>query len=325
MSQLAHHQYEQALSALDLDATAIEKVEMLMEIAMGLQMQPKSWQQLFDAVSLYERALELCPEEEFLLRARIRARRATALQAIPGDTTQYLEEAQQELSEVINELALSGIAEELAEAQMNLGLIAQSLFPFGKARITEAIECYQKALKVFTKEVHPAEYSILHNNLATAFLSIPASDERAKIREALAVQSFESALEIVTIEDHPSEFAMLQNNLGNALQYVSSNHALENNLRALEAYDQALRVRTEKTTPLLYATTIANKANCLCNFGKERLEEALILYREALKIFLAGEMGNAQILIERISEIEVELMGNKNNRPTNQDFGVDRA
>ena len=58
---------------------------------------------------------------------------------------------------------------------------------------------------------------------------------------------------------------MLQNNLGNALQYVSSSHTVENNLRALDAYDEALKVRTRETSPLEYANTISNKANCLWN------------------------------------------------------------
>ena len=85
------------------------------------------------------------------------------------------------------------------------------------------------------------------------------------MREALAVQAFEEGLKVVNLIDHPSEYAMLQNNLGNALQYASSSHALENNLRALDAYDEALKVRTRETTPLEYANTISNKANCLWN------------------------------------------------------------
>jgi hypothetical protein len=120
-------------------------------------------------------------------------------------------------------------------------------------------------LRVFTKINFPAEYVILHNNLATAYLSIPLTDEKAKMREALAVQSFEAALEIVTIEDMPSEYAMLQNNLGNALQYASSSHAVENNLRALSAYNEALKVRDMRNAPVAYANTLANKANCLRN------------------------------------------------------------
>ncbi len=44
---------------------------------------------------------------------------------------------------------------------------------------------------------------------------MPATDARAKVREALAVQCFGDALAVVTLVDYPSEYAMLQNNLGN--------------------------------------------------------------------------------------------------------------
>ncbi len=89
------------------------------------------------------------------------------------------------------------------------------------------------------------------------------------MREALAVQAFEEGLKVVDIVDHPSEYAMLQNNLGNALQYVVVEPRIENNLRALDAYDEALKVRTRGTTPLEYANTIANKANCLLNLADD--------------------------------------------------------
>ncbi len=138
------------------------------------------------------------------------------------------------------------------------------------------------------------------------------------MREALAVQSFEAALEVITLEDSPSEFAMLQNNLGNALQYVSSSHAVENNLRALEAYDEALKVRTEKTTPLPYATTISNKANCLRNLpddveapergNRQKLMQARALYLDAQRIFVTyGDHAKANMLAEALQELAQEL------------------
>jgi tetratricopeptide (TPR) repeat protein len=329
---LANHHYEQALAALDDGAaTVTEKVEMLMEIAMGLQQRPKHPEQLIDAISLYDRALELCPEEERLLGARIRARKATALQMVPSDEVGYLLQACDELEAALTILSVEGIKEEIAEAQMNLALVLQTLAQAHRAKITDAISIYQQALRTFTRDAYPAEYAIIHNNLATAFLSMPMSDERGKMREALAVQSFEAALEVITIEDSPSEYAMLQNNLGNALQYVSSSHAVENNLRALDAYDEALKVRTEQTTPLPYATTIANKANCLRNLpddvehperGNEgRLVQARQLYRDAERIFAAyGDTGKASMLGEVLAEIEKEL-GDKRSHRGQDKFG----
>ncbi len=163
-------------------------------------MVPKGPEQLIDAISLYERALVLCPEEEILLNARLHARKATALQMVPSEEPGYLLQARDELETALKVLSLHGLAEEVAEAEMNLGLIMQSLAPLNRAKITDAIALYQRALRTFNKESFPTEYAILHNNLATAFLSIPMSDERGRMREALAVQSFEAALEVITLE-----------------------------------------------------------------------------------------------------------------------------
>jgi hypothetical protein len=148
---------------------------------------------------------------------------------------------------------------------------------------------------------------------------MPFTDERSKMREALAVQAFEEGLKVVDLIDHPSEYAMLQNNLGNALQYASSSHVIENNLRALEAYDEALKVRTRETTPLEYANTIANKANCLWNLpdapaapehgNRANLTKVRGLYTEAREIFMRhGDVDKARIVGEAVTQIEREIL-----------------
>jgi len=305
--------------ANDEAATPVERAEMLMEIALGLQRRPKTPDQLHAAVELYDKALAVCPDEQGLLKARITARRATALQAIPDEATDYLEQARAACEAAIPTLSKAGTPEELAEAEMNLGVVVHSLAGAGRARITDAISAYQRALRTFDRAKHPEEFAILQNNLATAFLSMPFTDERAKMREALAVQAFEEGLKVVNLIDHPSEYAMLQNNLGNALQYASSSHVIENNLRALEAYDEALKVRTRETTPLAYANTIANKANCLWNLpddptrpdtgNRAHLTEARAYYAEAREIFLAhGEADKASIVAEAVTQIEREIL-----------------
>jgi len=313
-------QVNAALAAAEAEtATPEERAEMLMEIAVGLQLKPKSANEIAVAVELYERALALCPAEQSLLAARIRARMATALQALPEPGTASLEKARDTFQQAIPVIRTQGTAEELAEAEMNFGLVQQSLAGAGKARITDAISAYQRALRTFDRAKFPTEFAILQNNLATAFLSIPFTDERAKMREALAVQAFEDGLSVVTLIDHPAEYAMLQNNLGNALQYASSSHAVENNVRALAAYDEALQVRTRETMPLEYANTIANKANCLWNLPDDvddpaagnpnNMATARGLYAEAREIFnRAGEQEKARIVAEAIDQIEREAL-----------------
>jgi acyl-CoA reductase-like NAD-dependent aldehyde dehydrogenase len=73
-------QVNAALAAAEAEtASPAERAEMLMEIAIGLQVKPRSPDELIVAVELYERALALCPADQALLAARIRARKATAL------------------------------------------------------------------------------------------------------------------------------------------------------------------------------------------------------------------------------------------------------
>lgn len=312
-------QVDAALAAVESEAaSAPEKVDMLMEIAMGLQSQPKHADDIHAAITLYEKALELLGPEFYLERARITARMGTALQAIPDETGEYLLKARHAFETIRKVLIDHGNHEEAAELELNLGLVLQSLASVGKAPVTDAIKAYQRALRTFEAQKFPKEFAILQNNLATAFLSIPLTDERAKMREALAVQSFEEGLRVVTLIDHPSEYAMLQNNLGNALQYASSSHAVENNLRALDAYDEALKVRTRMTTPLEYANTIANKANCLRNLPDDpeipdagnagNLARALSHYEEAAEIFAErGEIEKVNITCDAIEEISREL------------------
>ena len=320
---LAHRVAEEVRAALavadDEAASPVERAEMLMEIALGLQKRPKTPEQLHAAVELYDKALAVCPDTQELLRARITARKGTALQAIPEEGTECLERARADFEAAIPVLAQLGTPEEVAEAEMNLGVVVQALAGASRARITDAISAYQRALRTFNGAKHPEEFAILQNNLATAFLSMPFTDERSKMREALAVQAFEEGLKVVDLISHPSEYAMLQNNLGNALQYASSSHVIENNLRALEAYDEALKVRTSETTPLEYANTIANKANCLWNLpddpaapeqgNRANLTQARSLYAEAREIFMRhGEVEKGRIVGEASTQIEREIL-----------------
>lgn len=308
-----------ALMAIESDqATVSEKIEMLIEMAAGLQNKPKNVQQLEDAVFLYCRAVELCPPDAPLLRARCLAGMGTALRTIPREGPELLSEAKIAYETALPILEEYASPEEIAEAQMNLGVVLQGLVGFQQATMQQAIQAYQKATKVFTGESYPQEFAILQNNIAIAYLSLPLSTEKDKMRQVMAVQSFEAALQWITLIDHPSEYAMLQNNLANALQYLSTTHPVENNLRALTAYNEALKVRNAQDTPIEYANTIANKANVLYNlpddvnhpeFGNaNNLKQAKHYYQEAQKIFSDyDQWERVNIVSGMLKEIEKEL------------------
>lgn len=309
---MALQQVESALAAADWDnASVAEKIEMLVEIATGLQVRPKTAADILGALRLYDRALDLCPQESTVLAARIKARRGSALQALPNATLEQLEEVAQAFATALGVLNGHAGAEEVAEIEMNLGLIKHTLASYGKGRLNESVAHYQRALRTFTRERFPAEYATLHNNLATAYLAMPSNDQTGRLREALAVQSFEAALECVSLEEYPNEYAMLQNNLGNALQNSATGHVLANRARAIQAYEEALKVRNAANQPGAYANTIANLASCLANLPDDiekpelgnahNFERARQLYLEALRIFrLQGE-------VDKVAAMEAAL------------------
>jgi tetratricopeptide (TPR) repeat protein len=302
-------------------ASSLKKTEMLVEIAMGLQNRPRSVSQLEGSLTLYRRALSICPAEEPLLRARTLARMATALRTIPPGPdreTEPLVEALEAIDQAAPVLETLGLPEEIAELAMNRGLVLQALSGMGRARIQDAILSYQRALKVFDRQRFPKEFAILHNNLATAFLAVAPGGSNSQMSEALAVSSFEEGLRAVSFTDHPVEYAMLQNNLGNALQSVTSSHSVANSVRALHAYDEALRVRTRKDMPLEYANTLANRATCLWGMPDDpenpessniaNLVEARRLLADARDVFLEhGEMGKVRSINESIVGLDADL------------------
>jgi tetratricopeptide (TPR) repeat protein len=299
-------------------ASAVEKTEMLVEIAMGLQKRPRSAAQIESALTLYRRALDICPPAEPLLRARTLARMATALRTLPGDGSAPLAASLAAIDDAAPVLAALGAAEENAELEMNRGLVLQALAGLGRARLQDAISAYQRALRVFDRGRFPKEFAILHNNLATAFLAVAPGGSRSQMSEALAVSSFEEGLRGVSLAEHPVEYAMLQNNLGNALQSVASNHAFDNSLRALAAYDEALRVRTRSDMPLEYANTVANRATCLWGLpddpdnpesgNRKNLSQARRLLAEARDIFAElGELSRVESVGEALAALDAEL------------------
>ena len=299
-------------------ATTAEKIQMLIEIAQGFQKKPKTAQDLHNAIGLFDRAYQMCGEEYVLLKARAKVGKAGALQMIPNGDSQILQEARADYEEALPILQQLATAEEVAAAQMNLGLVLQSLVPKNLARISESIHFYHEALRVFTWEKYPQEYAILYNNIAIAYLSMPMSSERESLCQGLAIQSFEIALKHINIIDHPREYAMLQNNLGNALQYLVSSHPIENNLRAILAYDEALKVRNLQYTPLEYANTISNKANVLFNLPDDlekpelgnlkNLLQAREYYQEAWQIFTEHQqLEQAEIVGKALEDLTVEI------------------
>ena len=303
----------------ETDTSALQRADALSEIALDLQKQPRDPQALHDALYLYAQALELAADEPVAV-ARLRAGRGSARRRMPGSGQDDLLAAREDFAAALPVLAEAGSAEEVAELQLSYGLVVHALAQSGRANLQDAVTAYHAALRTFTASAYPREFATLHNNLATAYLSMRLSPEKEGLREAMAVQSFEHALEVVSLEEDPSEYAMLQNNLGNALQAMPSSHRLQNLARAVEAYDEALKVRTVRDTPVEYANTISNKANALMNLpddmddldkgNPDNLRAAVALLEQASDVFARHHLPDrAQIVDGIVAELKAELDG----------------
>ncbi|BAY94716.1 MULTISPECIES: hypothetical protein [unclassified Tolypothrix] len=298
-------------------ATTEEQIQMLIEIALGWQKKHPTVKDLRNVISLYYRIYEMCGEDYPLLKAQAKVGMAKALQRIPNVSPQLLLQAKAAYEEALPILQQFTVKAEVAEVQMNLGLVLQSLVPFNLARIVDSISAYHQALQVFTWQDYPQEYAILYNNLAIAYLSMPLASEREYLHQGLAVQSLLVALKHIKLSEHPREYAMLQNNLGNAWQYLVTAHPLENNLRAIAAYDEALKVRNRQDTPIEYAHTISNKAYALRhlpdNFqqpeahNSHNLSQSRTYYQEAWEIFSQYQhLKQAQLIAQLLQKTVTE-------------------
>lgn len=132
---LLSEQVRAALQAAEAEtATPAERAEMLMEIGIGLQTRPKSPDEINSAIELYDKALTVCPGELALLRSRILARKATALQAMPEQGTKSIELARSIFEAIMPELTQLATLEETAEAEMNPGCASKASLPLAAQR-----------------------------------------------------------------------------------------------------------------------------------------------------------------------------------------------
>lgn len=315
-SSMADPLVSEAIAAIEAEsATPAEKIEKLLKLALNLQ--KKSARQNRSAIELYLHAIEVCGNEHLFLRARAMTGLATALRNIPEGEPDLLLEARG-----LYEAALAILREhaedtEIAATEMHLGLVLQSLVAFGKAQMSEAIRSYRRALRVFTGDAFPQEHAVLANNLAIAHLSMSQSQGSTESQQDVAVQIFEQALHWITPSSHPVEYAMLQNNLGNTLQYLFSNGLLENQYRAIAAYDEALKVRTATAMPLEYASLITHKAKILVGIpddlhhpeqgNRNNRRQAAQHYQEAKTIFIQhGRAEQVRWVEQAIAELLVD-------------------
>jgi len=224
-----------------------------------------------------------------------------------------LRRAIQAFEEALKLYAAEGRDQEHAQTENNLGdaylLLSKHEGSKAAEDLQKAISAYEEALKFRTAAEHPEDYAETKNSLGRALISLAQLEEgegkeETAMREALldeAVSSFKAALEVRTADAHPEERAETQTLLGQALVLESEPSVSGSEIRwsdreglkmAIEAYEEALAVRTRESHPREYAETknLLGRALVILSgpaSGPEdgaNLKRAILAFEEALTI-----------------------------------------
>ncbi|MEM6963146.1 MAG: hypothetical protein AAF573_00180 [Bacteroidota bacterium] len=159
-----------------------------------------------------------------------------------------------------------------------------------------AIESYQEALKVFTKEMTPGVFADIHHNLGVLYTDMPTDHKKKSIWAGIAVSSFDQALAFYAKEKYPYQYGMICNNYGNAFTKFPQAVLTDNHEKALFYYQEALDVRTsaypyEKAITLLnFLEASWDVGNDPDSFNEERYEDMIAKANEVKTLVDNEEM-----------------------------------
>lgn len=166
--------------------------------------------------------------------------------------------------------------EMLANAQFRKGTLLYTWAQNDNPQFYKgAMESYQAALKVFTREDAPSVFADIHHHLGVIYSEIPDEVQKKSIWAAISSSSFHEALHFYNKEDYPYEYAMICSSFGNAMtKYPAAVHS-DNYEKALYYYQEALDIRNAEDFPLERAITLLNyiEACWYVNNGADEFNE----------------------------------------------------
>jgi hypothetical protein len=181
-----------------------------------------------------------------------------------------------------------------------------------RARLLEALDAYNEALKFRRPDTAPLDYAMTQNNRGTVLSDLAASpdeDRRARLLEAL--DAYNEALKFRRPDTAPLDYAMTQNNRGTVLRDLAASPDEDRRARlleALDAYNEALHHYRPDTAPLDYAMTQGNLGYLHAAFlelpgeeKKDRYEKAIACVVTALSIF--SQVGHAPFAQQAVRQL----------------------
>lgn len=162
-----------------------------------------------------------------------------------------------------------GMIELAAQAMLQKGLLLGTWAQNGNPQFFKpAVESYQKALHVFSKETQPAVFADIQHKLGVLYAEMPDEHKKRGIWAGVSAASFQEALSFYQKEHYPYEYASICNNFANAyLKFPPAIHS-DNYVKALHFYQEALEIRTPKF-PYERAITLLNYLEASWNVGND--------------------------------------------------------
>lgn len=179
------------------------------------------------------------------------------------------------------------------------------------ASLERAIQCFGKALEVFTRESTPQQWAATQYNLATANQALGRLSE-ATAPLKTAVDAYTDALQVWTKEQSPQDWMLTLHQLGATLytfarqlkgnrQFQKSVVAYKNALASLNADDYALEL----------VATHNNRGVTLHHLGESeenpaRLKEAINSYELALTVSMEQQLPIHVAVLCRVNKATVQ-------------------
>lgn len=160
-----------------------------------------------------------------------------------------------------------------------------------KETLNKALEAYQQALALRTRERDPAGFGETERALGALHLVLAGHGTRP-VALGDAIGAYRAALEVYAPGSQPEDYALTQRALGNAYRELfRADPRSEHGEAAARAYGEALRVFTREAHPREFARTEVELGLAYLDFGKahytgvntrkaiQALEGALAIYK----------------------------------------------
>jgi CHAT domain-containing protein len=179
----------------------------------------------------------------------------------------------------------------------------------------KAIEAYQAALTVQTREAAPQQWAQTELNLGTAYTSRVRGDRADNVEKG--IETIQGALSAQSKDSGPVQWALSQSGLGAAYGSRVRGDRADNEKKAIEAYQAALTVLTRDATPVQWAVTHSGLGSVYRDRSHgdhaDNEEKAIEAYQAALTIQTreAAPQQWAQIEVDLGKAYELRFRGER--------------